>query len=106
MEQYRLFNVAEVAKMHRQISDLLSVIGKSRGKPKEDAAWLIEWPAAEGGSPSWWHPGRGWVKDANFAARFSRQEDAQAFIDNGRFVGGVVATEHMWIGFPVSATAA
>lgn len=106
MEQYRLFSVHEVQRLQRQITELLSFISMSRGKPRDETAWLIEWPATEDSQVRWWHPLRGWTIDASRASRFARQEDAEAFIATRQFVGGVIATEHKWVSMAVGASAA
>lgn len=55
----------------------------TRDRP-EDFVWLIEWPEDDTVPVRWWHPVSGWMRDANKAARFSRREDAQAYITASR----------------------
>lgn len=63
---------------------------------KDETAWLIE---LRGSRPTWWslHPEEepGWVPDANKALRFSRKEDAEAYINDTGWTDAF-ATEHMW----------
>lgn len=64
---------------------------------ESSVAWLIEWPRDDNMPARWWHPQNGWMLDANKAARFTRQQDAEAFIKSGCFGRPIVATEHAWI---------
>lgn len=106
MEHYRLFNVSDVKELRYQVTNLLTALIEAR-KPsdKTETAWLIEWPATPDSQARWWHPVHGWTIDANRAARFCRQEDAEGFIAGGRFIGVAVATEHAWISFRADAAA-
>lgn len=80
--------------------------------PKKALDWLFgEGPDEHGDGfgankdektpPYWWHPGHGWTNDANRAVRFCRKEDADAYIENGKFIAGTVATEHKWVSMPI-----
>lgn len=104
MEQYRLFSVSEVQRLHQQVTDLLGAVMKARSAPKEESGWLVERPATPDAIPTWWHPKHGWTKDASRGLRFGRQEDAAAYIEAGQFTADVVASEHVWVGLSVPAT--
>lgn len=93
---------------------------------KDETGWLVELPliARSGGMPHWvafkshgvsrWRTvsddGDDWrfqerdfpleyTPDSNAALRFSRKQDAEAFIKAfDRFLLHAVATEHMWMG--------
>jgi len=62
-------------------------------------AWLIEWPHDHGddGGTRWWHPDTGWRFNVHKGIRFSREEDAEAYIRSQKFCQGVVAVEHQWV---------
>jgi hypothetical protein len=78
------------------IGDLLTALTPSDavGAP----AWLAEWPANNNLPARWWHPQRGWCVDADKAIRFSRKEDADAYIETRQMGGtGVFASEHIWL---------
>lgn len=106
MEQHRLYSVTEVQRLRQQVSDLLDAITKARRPaPKDETGWLIEWPPSPDSQPRWWSPIHGWTIDSLRAIRYGRKEDAEAAIKTGVFVGGVIATEHMWVAPSVTASA-
>lgn len=63
----------------------------------EETGWLVEWPS-DGHQPvRWWHPKHGWTIDVGAAIRFSRKQDAEAFINhNDHPMRWAIATEHSW----------
>lgn len=59
-----------------------------------EGAWLIERQVST--APNWWSLKHKWTGDANKATRFSRQVDAEAFIDFHCLQPVAKATEHLW----------
>lgn len=61
-------------------------------------SWLIEWPANKQYPRRYYAAGEPYVIDPNDATRFSRKQDAQAFIKAERMTqGGAEAVEHLWM---------
>jgi hypothetical protein len=61
-----------------------------------ETAWLLEWSGRENDRVClWWHPGPGWVRDANKAIRFSRRIDAEDYAKAHRMPHYMV-TEHLF----------
>jgi len=93
--------VREMAPPDRQnmIDRAWQKLESSAAVPDEskESSWLVEWPISDNLPARWWHPGGGWMIDANKAIRFARKVDAEDFIANTRLVGGIVATEHVWL---------
>jgi hypothetical protein len=73
---------------------ILSLMGEATVSAPEQIAWLIEWPEDDSVPVRWWNPKTGWMRDANKAAWFSRQADADAYIASGHWVSCVKSTEH------------
>lgn len=63
-----------------------------------EAAWLVEMkkpPHNPPPIPRWWHPGHGWMWDANHALRFAREVDATDYIKSLGL--NAKATEHVFV---------
>ena len=67
----------------------------------DEQAWLVEWPEDDNMPTRWWHPVTGWMRNASKALRLARKVDADAIISTSRFVNGIIATEHIWLGSTV-----
>lgn len=82
--------------VHRIDAALADPVAPVAVSVKDETAWLIE---LRGSRPTWWslHPEEepGWVPDANKALRFSRKQDADAYINDTGWTDAF-ATEHMW----------
>lgn len=60
-------------------------------------AWLIEWPEDDNVPVRWWNPVTGWMRDANKAAHFCREQDAAAYVAAGHWAAVVKPTEHVFV---------
>lgn len=77
----------------------LAIISRS-GRPKEEAAWLIEFSERVSQQPTYYgktDDGLGQTTDHLKAVRYARKEDADAVIEDTGWTEAT-ATEHMWIG--------
>lgn len=61
-------------------------------------AWLIEWPEDDNVPVRWWNPATGWMRDANKATHFCREQDTADYIAAGNWAAVVKPTEHIFIG--------
>jgi hypothetical protein len=66
-------------------------------------AWLIEWPEDDNVPVRWWNPATGWMRDANKAAHFCREQDAADYIAAGNWAAVVKPTEHKFVAAPPAA---
>lgn len=74
-----------------------------RAAERVDVAWLVESQVST--TPNWWDLKYKWTGDASKAIRFSREIDADAFIDFHCLGPVAKATEHLWQATPPAMSA-
>lgn len=70
--------------------------GPSLASPAQ-SSWLIEWPEDDNVPVRWWNPATGWMRDANKAVHFCREQDAADYIASGNWAAVVKPTEHVFV---------